>query len=169
MGLRVLLTGTYHRTLDEKLRLALPKSLRDALGDAAGRPLFLAPGSDGSLALFPESSFERLATRLAAAPPTALEVREYRRLFYARAVRAELDRQGRLRIPQPLAEVAGLGRDVVLLGVDDHAEIWDQARWEDYLGSRLARYDAISEAAFGGTAGAVRPDQSEEVVQRPPR
>jgi MraZ protein len=170
MGLTVLLTGTFHRTLDDKLRLALPKSLRDALGDATDRPVFLAPGSDGSLALFPEASFEQLAQRLAAASPAAMEVREYRRMFYARATRAELDRQGRLRLPQELADFAGLVRDVVLLGVQDHVELWDRDRWTAYLGSRQERYDAIAEAAFGGTPSSGpprKPEQTEEVERIP--
>ena len=150
MGLLMLLTGTFHRTLDEKMRFALPKSLREALGEAIGQPVYQAPGTDGSLALYPEESFESLAERLATASPAAMEVREYRRLFYARATRAEIDRQGRIRLPQDLIDLASLKREIVLLGVQDHIELWDQDQWREYFALRQKRYDQIAEAAFGG-------------------
>ena len=110
----------------------------------------MAPGTDQSLALYPEEAFSRLADHLARTPPTRQEVRAFVRLFYARAQRVELDGQGRMRIPRELADLAGLEKDVVLLGVQDHLEIWSAARWEKYLGERQAHYDEIAEAAFGG-------------------
>ncbi|MBN1853705.1 MAG: division/cell wall cluster transcriptional repressor MraZ [Pirellulales bacterium] len=167
----MLLTGTFERTLDDKLRFALPKSLREALGEFAVHPVYLAPGTDGSLALYPEESFARLAEKLADASPTAMDVQAYRRLFYSRAARAELDRQGRIRLPQDLAELANLEKEIVLLGVQDHIEVWNQGLWRTYLAGRQERYDQIAEAAFGGPAAVV--DQVEipflKVVDRIPR
>src|SRR5262245_14871461 len=99
----MLLTGTYARSMDDKLRLAIPKPLRDLLqGADAGNGLYVAPGTDGSLALYTEEAFARLAERLAGASPAGQDVRTFSRLFYARAQRVELDRQGRIRIPMEL-------------------------------------------------------------------
>src|SRR5262245_46345975 len=98
----MLLTGTFLRSIDEKLRLPLPKRLREALGPSQAA-LFVGPGTDGSLVLYGEEEFTKLAERLADASPTRKEVRAYRRLFFSQAERVELDAQGRFRIPARLA------------------------------------------------------------------
>ena len=146
----MLLTGTFARSVDEKLRIAIPKRLREALGCPELGVLYVAPGIDGSLAIYTEGAIERLAERLAQASPTQKEVRDFRRLFYARMQRVEVDRQGRVRIPPELVELAQLGGEVVLLGVQDHVEVWAAERWEAYLNGKQALFDQIAEAAFGG-------------------
>ena len=144
------LTGTFSRSIDEKLRVAIPKGLRAALECPEGGGLYVAPGTDKSLTLYTEETFARLADRLARVSPTRQDVRAFTRLFYARAQRVELDGQGRVRIPQELAELAGLEKEVVLLGVQDHLELWSAERWESYLAEKQAHYDEIAETAFGG-------------------
>src|ERR1700722_19769264 len=109
----MLLAGNFSRVLDEKLRLPLPKPFRDVIGGTEGLVLYIAPGTDGSLALYPEISFARMADQLAASPPTGQEVRAFSRLFFAQAQRAELDGQGRIRIPSELVKFASLGKEVV--------------------------------------------------------
>jgi MraZ protein len=144
----MLLTGVFARSIDDKLRVAIPKRLREAW-ESAGQPvIYIAPGTDQSLAMYTEDAFARLADRLAQASPTRQDVRTFNRLFYARAQRVELDSQGRARIPPDLAGLAGLEKEVVLLGVQDHVEIWDLRRWQAYLAERQGQYDQIAEAAF---------------------
>lgn len=144
----MLLTGTFSRAIDEKLRIAVPKSLRDALGSSAKGVLYVAPGTDGSLALFTEEALAGLADRLAQSSPNAQDVRAFSRLFYARAQGVELDGQGRMRIPPELAQLAGLGKEAVLIGVQDHLELWDRQRWEQYVRIKQDQFDQIAEAAF---------------------
>ena len=144
----MLLTGTFRRTLDDKLRVAIPKSLRDIMGHPQRPVAYLAPGTDGSLVLYTEEAFLRLAQVLSASSPTGEDVRAFSRLFYAQAQPVEIDRQGRIRVPPELAKLAGLEKDVVLLGVRDHLELWDQSRWEAYLGQKQLSYDEIAERAF---------------------
>lgn len=144
------LTGTFGRSIDEKLRVAIPKRLRAAMGSPDQGVLYVAPGTDESLVLYTEEAFARLAERLAKVSPTRQDVRAYTRLFYARAQRVELDSQGRVRIPQELAALAGLQKEVVLLGVQDHLELWAAERWESYLSDRQSHYDEVAETAFGG-------------------
>ncbi len=146
----MLLTGAYPRTLDEKHRLAIPKLLRDAIGHPQKAVLYIAPGTDGSLALYTEEAFSRLADQLAQSSPVGQDVRAFSRLFFAQAQPAEIDRQGRVRIPPELAAWAGLEKDVVLLGVRDHLELWSAGRWEAYIAEKQAHYDEIAEKAFGG-------------------
>lgn len=145
----MLLTGTFNRAVDDKLRVAIPKPLRLALGSPEGEGLYIAPGTDGSLVLYSEKEFERLARRLDDVSPTQKDVRAFTRLFYARAQRVDVDPQGRIRVPQDLAELVGLEKEAVLLGVQDHLELWTLASWQAYLAEQQARFDEIAESAFG--------------------
>ena len=144
-----MLTGTFARSVDEKQRIAIPKRLRDALELGEPAELFIAPGTDGSLTIYTQRSLEAFASRLAAASPTQQDVRAFNRLFYAQIERVELDAQGRIRIPPALAQLAHIEREAVLLGVQDHLELWDQQRWDQYLAARRDQYDALAERALG--------------------
>lgn len=144
----MLLTGTYARTLDDKYRIALPKPLKDAFIGTGSAKLYLAPGTDGSLTLYTEESFGKLASQLSDRSPTQQDVRDFSRLLYAQTQQVDLDRQGRMRVPAEMAKLAGLEKEAVLLGVKDHVEIWDRSRWTIYLAEKSARYDQIAEAAF---------------------
>jgi MraZ protein len=144
----MLLTGTFVRSIDEKMRLAIPKQLREALGSAADETLYVTPHTDGSLAIYTEKSLSQVAAHLSAASPAGQDVRDFSRLFYARAHPVEIDDQGRIRIPAELINLAGVGREAVLLGVQDHMELWDKGRWDEYLAKRQERFDQIAEGAF---------------------
>ena len=146
----MLLTGTFARSVDEKQRIAIPKRLREVMQVTGSTGLYITPGTDGSLAIYTEESLAGLAARLAAVSPTQHDVRAFSRLFYAQAERVELDAQGRLRVPPALALLASLGKEAVLLGVQDHLELWDKARWETYLADRSSHYDEIAERALAG-------------------
>jgi MraZ protein len=143
----MLLTGAFSRAIDDKLRIAIPKHFRDSLAKVRGL-LFVAPGTDGSLAIYSEETFARLAERLAQASPTAGDVRAFSRLFFAGAQGVELDSQGRIRVPTELAQWAGLGKEAMLIGVQDHLELWEPIRWKTYLADKQSRYDEIAERAF---------------------
>jgi len=145
----MLLTGTFSRAIDEKLRIAIPKPFRERLAKSPPGVLFVAPGTDGSLAIYPEETFSQLAERLAKVSPTAHDVRAFGRLFFAQAQAVEVDGQGRIRIPPELAQLAALDKEAVLIGVQDHLELWDRRRWEVYLTEKQPRYDEIAENAFG--------------------
>jgi MraZ protein len=144
----MLLTGCFSRSIDDKLRVAIPIKVRAVLEGPEKGAVFVAPGTDGSLAIYAETAFSRLAERLAEASPTRQDVRAFTRLFYAQAQQVELDVQGRVRIPPELAAWAGLQKEVVLLGVQDHLELWAADRWAAYLAEKQPHYDRIAEAAF---------------------
>jgi len=148
----MLLTGRYDRALDDKLRLALPKPLRDAL--SAEKQLILTPGTDGSLSLFPGRAFAAFAEKLAARSPTGQDVRAYSRLLYSQSQTVEIDSQGRIRLSAELAELAKLEDAVVLIGVGDRVELWNKSRWEAYRGRLQPHYDELAESALNGSASA---------------
>ena len=142
------LTGTYERNLDDKQRLAVPKKLREQFGDGELASLYVAPGTEKSLFLYSPQAFNTLAARLSEKASNRVEIRNYLRLFYARAEEVPLDAQGRIRIPERLVEFAALKHDLVLLGVHDHAEIWDKAVWDEFLLSRSNQFDDLATQAF---------------------
>ena len=142
----MLLTGTYPRALDDKGRLALPKRLREQLKEPP--VLHVTPGPDQTLWVYAEAEFERLAGKLDEAPATDPEARVFRRLFFAQAETVDLDKSGRILIPERLAQFAGLTKEVVLIGVRDHLELWDATRWQNFVNEHAARFDTVAEKAF---------------------
>lgn len=144
----MLLTGTFPRAVDDKLRIAIPKQFRGVLAATSASAIYVAPGTDGSLAIYPEGAFQALADRLAQGSPAGQDVRAFGRLFYARAVAVELDSQGRVRVPTELAQWAGIAKDAVLVGVGDHLELWDRGRWDAYLADKQPRFDELAESAL---------------------
>jgi MraZ protein len=142
----MLLTGTYPRTLDDKKRMALPRRVREQLGEPA--TLFVTPGPDQCLWLYTQQGLERLADTLDKAPATDAEARVFRRLYFAQTEAVDVDRSGRILVPDRLVQFAGLQHDVVLLGVRDHLELWEAARWQQYLAQHAPRFDAVAEGAF---------------------
>ncbi|MGQ0633656.1 MAG: division/cell wall cluster transcriptional repressor MraZ [Planctomycetaceae bacterium] len=142
------LSGTYPRSLDEKQRVAVPKRLAEEFGEAELSSLYVAPGTDRSLVVYGPKAFEKLARRIARQSSNRVEVRNYKRLFYSRAEKSEIDAQGRIRIPERLVEFAGLRRDMVLVGVHDHVEIWDAEAWNTFLSRTSAAFDEIANQAF---------------------
>jgi MraZ protein len=142
----MLLTGTYPRTLDEKKRLVFPKRVREQLREP--ERLFVSPGPDQCLWLYAQENLERLAEKLDQAPAADAEARVFRRLYFAQTEAVDVDRNGRILIPDRLVQFAGLAHEVVLIGVRDHLELWDAPRWQQYLAQHAPRFDAVAEGAF---------------------
>ncbi|MCA8985277.1 MAG: division/cell wall cluster transcriptional repressor MraZ [Planctomycetaceae bacterium] len=142
------LTGTFERTLDDKQRLALPKSIRDELSTGETIPLYAAPGNDRCVALYSQQAFQELADRLTQLSAARSDVRNYLRLFYSQAEAIESDKQGRIRLPARLIQFAELETQLVLVGVRDHAEIWPKHRWEELMNTHAADFDQLTLAAM---------------------
>jgi MraZ protein len=142
----MLLTGTHPRTLDDKKRLVLPRRVREQMDDP--ETLFVTPGPDQSLWLYTQAGLEQLAARLDQAPAADAEARVFRRLYFAQTEAVDVDRSGRILVPDRLLQFAGLQHEVVLIGVRDHLELWDAPRWQQYLAQHAPRFDAVAEGAF---------------------
>ena len=142
----MLLTGTHLRTLDDKKRVGLPKKLREQLEEPES--LWLAPGPDKCQWVYNRAGLESLSAKLDETPATDAEGRVFRRLFYAQIETVDVDRAGRVLVPDRLAQFAGLQREVVLIGVRDHLELWDAKRWQAYSAEHSTRFDAVAENAF---------------------
>ena len=134
--------GEYEHAIDEKSRLTLPARFRDDLG--AG--VVIAKAIDSNLDVYPRHSWTRVVEeRLVDLDPFARETRELQRYFFSGAVDAVPDKQGRVLVPPKLAERAGLEREVVVVGVYDHLEIWDRTAWAEHLRAVEGRVDDVAE------------------------
>jgi len=136
-----LLLGTYTPKLDDKGRLILPAKLRPRLAPG----LAITRGQERCLYIYPDDEFARLHERMKQAPVTSKQARTYIRVLFSGAHSEIPDKQGRISIPQPLREYAGLDRDVAVIGVGDRAEVWDANAWDDYLRESEAEYSDIAE------------------------
>jgi len=147
--LSMLLTGSYRRTLDDKLRLSLPKQLREQIGFPQQTSLFIAPGTDKTLVIYTLETLEKLGNAMDKLNPAAKDARAFTRLFFAQAQPADVDRQGRLRIPTELATLAEISSEVVILGARNHLEIWNTSSWDEFLANTRSRYDELAESVMG--------------------
>ncbi len=125
-----MLLGEHDHSLDDKNRLTLPAKFRQSFSDG----VVLARGMDGCLAVYTREGWTSFVeSRLAVLDPLSKESRQMSRFMFAGASEAELDKQGRVMVPAPLVEHAGLEREVVVAGVRDHLEIWDRTAWREQL------------------------------------
>lgn len=162
----MLLTGSYRRALDDKLRLAIPKPLREQLEPSEA--LYLTPGLDGCLAVYTPATFAAQADRLEASSPAAREVRGYSRLFFSQAATVTPDAQWRFRVTPELTRWAELSGEVMVVGVRDHIEVWAVEKWERYVAQCDGQYEHLAEVALVGNGQSVKveADDSGRVVPR---
>ena len=119
--------GEYNHTIDAKGRLIIPARFRELLGEE----FILTKGLDGCLSIYPMDAWEAFETKLRALPFTNKNARTFTRFFVAGATNCELDKQGRILVPQTLREFAGLEKEVVLTGNLDRIEIWSKEKWSE--------------------------------------
>ncbi|MDR1430081.1 MAG: division/cell wall cluster transcriptional repressor MraZ [Spirochaetaceae bacterium] len=137
------LTGKYTNTLDDKGRLSLPSRLRAEL---SGGVLVVKEGEDHCLWAYPPDQWKLLSqTIIASTNPLLPEDRLIRRRFLGSAQEIEIDKAGRISLPQALRESASLSRDCVILGQNDYIEIWDAGEYEGYVESSQGAYRAALE------------------------
>ena len=138
--------GTYSPRLDEKGRLFLPAKFRDELAEG----LVITKGQERCLYVFSLAEFGRITERLRDAPLTAKAARDYSRVFFASAHDEVPDKQGRVTVPPPLRDYAGLTRDCAVIGANTRVEIWDAGAWGDYLGRQEEEFSTLSEEVLPG-------------------
>jgi MraZ protein len=123
-----MLIGEYHHTLDPKKRLSLPAKFRKELGER----VVVTRGLDSCLFMFSELAWRGIAEKLATLPLSQADTRGFSRFLLSGASEAEVDAAGRILIPEYLKEFAGLKSQVVLAGVSDRIEVWDEKAWNEY-------------------------------------
>ncbi len=133
--------GEFRHNLDNKGRLAIPAKFRKDLVSGA----VVTKGLDDCLFLYPKKDWEVLAQKLTTLPISQANSRAFSRLMLSGAVEADLDVQGRILIPDYLRQYANLGKRVVITGLYNRVEIWDEKTWLDYKAKTEKNSSEIAE------------------------
>lgn len=133
--------GSFEHALDDKGRIIMPSRFRARLAEG----VVMARWIEQCVAVFPRGEFEKMAERIQALPEGSAEKREFVRVLFGHAFEAVPDRQGRITIPPKLREVAGLDREVEVVGMMNRVEIWDRRRWQESTQGGLERFEQTAE------------------------
>jgi MraZ protein len=154
--IRHMLIGEFSHTIDEKGRTSLPSKFRKEMG----AKVVIAPGIDNCLFIFTMKEWSNFALRLSSgsiggSSQSVLQAdnRNFNRLIIGRAVEVEVDGSGRVLLPEHLREYAGLGTDIVILGVVNRVEVWSKSSWQAFREAYAKKADALAEKL--GSAGIV--------------
>ena len=120
--------GEYTHTIDSKKRLAVPSKFRRELGQRA----IVTRGVDQCLVIYPEKEWKKIAERLGSLPASQGEARSFARMMLSGAMDVRIDNLGRILVPDYLKEYASLKKSVVLIGLYNRVEIWDEKKWREY-------------------------------------
>lgn len=119
--------GEFDYKIDEKGRVPIPPRFRNLLKDG----VVLTPGADKCITAYTLPEWKKLATTLTTSSLTRSKMRRLNRVFFATAFKTEIDGQGRIAIPAPLREHAGIVDEVVIAGANTYLEIWSKVHWEE--------------------------------------
>ena len=122
--------GKYNNSIDSKSRVIVPAKFRDEL---EGRCI-IAKSLDRCLTIYPLAQWEKFVEeKLEILPAGNPQARKLKRHFYSSAADCDVDKQGRLTIPQELKEYAGIEKELITVGSDKTIEVWSREHWEDEL------------------------------------
>jgi len=133
--------GEYLHSIDLKKRMAVPSKFRTDLKNK----VVVTRGLDKCLFVYPLKVWEELAGKLGTLPVGESATRSFIRLMLAGAVDVEVDKQGRILIPDFLKNYAGLGKNVIVAGIYNRLEIWDEKKWKEYKQKAEKNTDEIAE------------------------
>lgn len=136
-----MLMGEHKHNIDAKGRLIMPSKFRSDLGEK----FVLTRGLDGCLFGYPQEAWSALEEKLKQLPLAKKEARAFTRFFYSAAVECEIDKQGRINIPQTLREHAKLEKVCHVIGVSERIEIWSETRWNQVSDDVEEMFDSIAE------------------------
>ena len=136
--------GYYEHSLDDKGRLMIPSKLREGL--SGGAPLYVLKGFEGCLSIYNEISFMKLSEKLASLPYEDKEARSYIRNLLGSVVQLNVDKLGRIQIPTTILNKYQISRQVVVIGVGDHFELWDLVKYQEYETENNKKFEDVADA-----------------------
>lgn len=136
-----MLIGEYTHTLDPKKRLSLPAKFRKDLG----KTVVITRGLDNCVALYSLSTWKTTVEKIADLSMGQSGSRDFSRFILSGAQEVDIDSAGRILIPDFLKEFAGLKTKVVLAGVHNRVEIWNDKAWTEYTKRIQKQADALAE------------------------
>jgi len=134
--------GRYEHTIDAKGRLSIPSKFRETLSERYDTRLVIT-AYDGCLIAYPLQEWQALEEKVSTLPEFKKDTKAFLRFFYSSATDCNIDKLGRILVPQPLRDYAGLDKDVVLVGTFRHVEIWGKEPW-DKAASLASQEDIVN-------------------------
>jgi len=119
--------GEFDYKIDEKGRVPIPPKFRNALKDG----IVLTPGPEKCITAYTPAEWKKVSDSLTGSSLTRSKMRRLSRAIFATAFSTKVDNQGRIAIPAPLREHAGIEDEVVVAGANTYMEIWNKAFWEE--------------------------------------
>lgn len=135
--------GEYHHTIDEKGRIIIPSKIREELQN----DFIVTRGIDNCLFIYKTEDFKELIRKYKELPNTK-DARNFMRFFLSGATEVNFDKQGRINIPTTLITYASLNRDCIIIGVNDHLEIWSSESWNSFVSSNEEHFSEIADNLF---------------------
>ena len=133
--------GEYKHNLDTKGRIIIPSKFRDELHAT----FILARGLDSCLTIYSLKQWEKLFEEVNKLPTTKKAARQYVRMLTSTATESSLDNQGRIIIPSFLAKPVNINKECVVIGANDHIEIWDKDTWDAYITDASNNFEEVAE------------------------
>lgn len=133
--------GSYFHSLDDKGRVVIPSKMREE----AGLRIYIMRGHEGALEIYRKETFEAKLDEIASLPYNQKSSRDFVRLTLSSVVELDVDRQGRVQIPQQVINDYAISKDVAIIGVYDHIEIWSRDKWLSYVKDGEESYDDNAE------------------------
>ena len=133
--------GEYQHNLDSKRRIIIPSKFREELHTT----FILTRGLDGCLTIYSLEQWEKLFIEVNKLPTTKKDARQYIRMLTSTATECTLDNQGRIQIPTFLANPVNIVKECVVIGANDHIEIWDKATWDEYYANASDNFEEVAE------------------------
>jgi len=140
----VLFTGETERSIDEKSRISLPAEAREGFSSGV---VYASPGPNDTIWLSPEETFEKKANSLEQSLLPDEDVMEFEQILFSQSRRIEIDKAGRIRLPDTLLSLAGIAKQAYVLGVGDHLEVFNFERWSAKKEENLAKLKDIMKRA----------------------
>jgi len=136
-----MLIGEYTHTLDDKNRMSLPVKFRKEMG----KSVVVAPGLDNCLAIYTTKEWQKISEKLSDASMLALDNRSFSRFIFGQAVMTDVDANGRILIPENLKIRSNLTNKVMVIGVQNRVEIWNEKIWNEYKSKVESQADALAD------------------------
>lgn len=133
--------GEFNNKLDTKGRMIVPSKFREDLSEQ----FVITRGLDKCLFGYTHEEWARIEEKMKNLPLTKRDARKFMRLFFSGATAVEVDKQGRINIPQNLRTYAGLSKDCTIIGVSSRIEIWDSEEWSDFYSDSEENFEDIAE------------------------
>ena len=134
--------GSFAHSLDEKGRLMIPRKMREELGFK----VYIMKGFDGSLSIYTVERYQKLVEEFNKLPFNQQRNRDYLRVQFASTFEMDVDKLGRLQLPTALLINFNISRNVIVLGIGDHIEIWDAKKYEEYESGIFENFEKNAEA-----------------------